>query len=279
MRSTALVGEGPAWSAHDSQLVWVDIPAGHVHRSDVREGSTSTTSVGCSVGAAIPTVHNDLVLACELGFALLRGADLTLKAAWQQQGHRMNDAKCDAAGRLWAGSTSVDFTAGAGALHVLTPDWDHRLVVDGFTLPNGLGWSPDSTVLYLVDSVQRTVFRFDYDLDTAALSNRQTFFQWTSDEGLPDGLTVDADGCVWLAIWGGGRIVRISPTGEPITELELPVRQPSSCTFGGPSWDTLYVTSARDGLDLPDDGPDGSVFQISGLGVVGQPTELFGLRR
>jgi sugar lactone lactonase YvrE len=191
----------------------------------------------------------------------------------------MNDAKCDPHGRLWAGSTQMEFAGGQGALHMLDADWRHKIVLHGLTLPNGLGWSPDGRTFYLIDSIARELNAFDVTPGGCALSGRRVLTTFGEDAGLPDGMTVDSTGCLWIAMWGGGRIVRVSPEGSVIDVVPVPVAQPSSCAFGGPGLDVLYVTSAREGLDLPPlpaTAVDGSVLAVRGLGVTGLPGTRFG---
>jgi sugar lactone lactonase YvrE len=158
---------------------------------------------------------------------------------------------------------------------VLSADWSREQVLDGLTLPNGLAWSPDGRVFYLVDTIAGEVNAFDVVPGTPAPANRRLLARFPQRTGMPDGMTIDAQGCLWIAMWGGDRLVRLSPEGSVLLEVEMPVRQPSSCAFGGPDLDVLYVTSARDGLDLPERDPAGSVFAVRGLGVRGLPAARF----
>lgn len=279
VRARADVGEGPVWNPETAGLHWVDILAGHIHTSDLETGATTTLTVPTSVGAAGRRVAGGFVAATAAGFAEV-GDDGTFRPRVDllPDGVRMNDAKCDRFGRLWAGSTALDFAAGQGALHVLDLDWTTRVVLDGLSLPNGIGWSPEDSVLYLVDTAERVVLAFDVDQATCALTHRRVLREFSGSTGIPDGLSVDAAGCLWVAMWGGGRLVRLAPDGEVLAELPVPVAQPSSCAFVGQRLDTLCVTSARGGLGLApdDDSPDGSVLAISGVGVTGTPVGWFG---
>lgn len=280
--AAARVGEGPVWDARTGLLWWVDIPAGLVHASRVNAsrpgtGELTTLALPMQVGAVAPTTSGDLVVACEAGFGLLAaGGAFEVRQPVLAAGERMNDAKCDPAGRLWAGSTEMTFTPGRGRLHVLHPDWHSEVVLDGLTLPNGMGWSPDSSEFYLADSVQRVIYAFTFDLRGATLSGKRTLIAFAERDGMPDGLCVDTSGCLWVAMWGGSRVLRISPVGEILAVVEMPVRQPSSCAFGGQRLDVLYVTSARDGLELADDAADGSVFALTGTGAAGTLPAFFG---
>lgn len=277
VRAAARVGEGPVWDPGTGLLWWVDIPAGLVHASRPGTGELTTRALPMQVGAVAPATSGGLVVACETGFGLL-GADgsFDVRQPVLLAGERMNDGKCDAAGRFWAGSTDMTFTPGRGRLHVLHPDWHSEVVLDGLTLPNGMGWSPDSSVFYLADSVQQLIYAFAFDLRAGTLSGRRTLIDLTERDGMPDGLCVDTAGCLWVAMWGGFRVLRVSPLGEILASVEMPVQQPSSCAFGGQRLDVLYVTSARDGLELASDAADGSVFALARIGAAGTPPTLFG---
>ncbi|MCF6470873.1 SMP-30/gluconolactonase/LRE family protein [Nonomuraea sp. MG754425] len=270
----ARVGEGPVWDA--GRLHWVDIPAGRLHTSDPATGHTTSVELPTLLGAAAPRRGGGFVAATAEGFASV-GSDgtMTVRRAILPDGERMNDAKCDRHGRFWAGSTSMDFRPGKGALHVLMPDWTSRVVLDDLALPNGLDWSPDGRTFYLADSIAGEISAFDTEPGSTSISRRRTLFRVPARTGMPDGLTVDAAGCLWVAIWGGDRLARISPDGDLLGEIPMPVHQPSSCAFGGARLDRLYVTSAREGLDLPDDDPAGSVFVLDRPGVVGRPATAF----
>jgi sugar lactone lactonase YvrE len=276
---TARVGEGPFWDASAGRLHWVDILSGAISSCTPSTGERTRITLPTLVGAAVPKASGGYIAATREGFA-----DVTAGGAWATRLHilddgaRMNDAKCDPDGRLWAGSTQMDFAAGQGALHVLDTEGRTETVLDGLTLPNGLGWSPDERTFYLVDSVARELNAFDTDAGGIRLSNRRVLRAFGEGTGLPDGLTVDSGGCLWIAMWGGGRIVRVSPEGSVIGEVPVPVAQPSSCVFGGPRLDVLYVTTAREGLEgaLPDTAADGSVLAVSGLSVAGLPSVRFG---
>jgi sugar lactone lactonase YvrE len=273
VRATARVGEGPVWDATANRLHWVDILAGQVRSSDLATGATTTVTVPTLVGAAAPRAGGGFVAAVTEGFAEISDA-LAVRQHVLADGIRMNDAKCDRDGRFWAGSTAMDFAPGRGALHRLDSDWSTRVVLNGLTQPNGLGWSPDGSTFYLVDSAEREINAFDVFGD--ALTGRRLVHGFGKQD-VPDGLCVDAVGCLWIALWGGERVIRVSPDGELLSTLPVPVVQPSSCAFAGPHLDVLCVTSAREGLGLADDDPalDGSVLAFTAVGATGLPTVAF----
>ncbi|MEV0948697.1 SMP-30/gluconolactonase/LRE family protein [Rhodococcus sp. NPDC049939] len=273
----AHVGEGPVWDDRTGVLHWVDIFRGRVHTTDFETRKTATLTVGTTVGAVAPrSTASGYVAAIGEGFGVIAAdGGLEITNAFLPGDTRMNDAKCDARGRLWAGSCALDFTAGRGALHVLDTDFTTRTVLDGWTLPNGLGWSPEADLFYLVDSLERSISVWDYDLESASLSNHRILTTFGIEEGLPDGLSVDTNGNVWVAMWGGGRVVQLSPEGRKLESVELPVQQPSSCAFAGAQRDTLVVTSARQALARPA-AIDGSVLALHDTGSCGTDVAFFG---
>jgi sugar lactone lactonase YvrE len=277
VNAAAQVGEGPVWLVAAERLLWVDIPLGQIHSSTL-DGTTATIQAPTMIGAVAPRRAGGLVAAAREGIAVT-GADghFENRLPMLASRHRMNDAKCDPQGRLWAGSTDMAFAAGMGALHVIFPDWSARTVLEGLTLPIGLGWSPDNRTFYLADTMEGVIWAFEFDPSAAALSGRRELCRFKSGRGMPDGLCVDASGRLWVAMWGGDRVMVLSPSGEVIDEIALPVHQPSSCAFVGRNLDRLCVTSAREGLGLPDDdpAPDGSVLCLDGTGARGMSTAAF----
>jgi sugar lactone lactonase YvrE len=228
------------------------------------------------VGAVALRSAGGLVFACDAGFGVLDDAGARIELEHSRVGERMNDAKVDPAGRLWAGSTALDFAAGRGALHVVDSSWRHEVALTGLTLPNGMDWSPDGKTYYLVDSYQRSLYAFDYVRSSGALGERRVLMTFPETWGLADGLTVDAAGRLWVAVWGGSRLLAISPDGDLLGSIDVPVVQPSSCAFGAAGYRTLFITSARDGLAVDADAADGSVFAVEVDGAYGRPVVAFG---
>jgi sugar lactone lactonase YvrE len=258
----AHTGEGPV--VDGDLLHWVDIPTGAVHRTNLNSLETESFTLGLSVGAAIPVQSkNAYAVAYENGFGLVENGELQpIDSFLSDPNFRMNDAKCDARGRMWAGSCHNDFIAGLGKLHRWDGQASHKVMVENLALPNGLGWNKENTLMYLVDSISQKILVSDFDLaDDFVPIFRELI---TIDSGYPDGLAVDAEGCIWLAVWGGGRIIRISPQGAIISEHHFPVTQASSCAFGADGM--LYVTSARKELseaELAKQPLAGSLFTLA----------------
>ena len=253
----AQLGEGPRWDADGQSLYWVDIPAGYVHRLN-ESGVHACWQVGQPVSAVAVRATGGLLLAARDGFLALdqRSGAVSLLAAVEtgRPGNRMNDGACDRAGRMFAGTKAEDETPGAGTLYRLDPDHQVTTVLTGVTISNGIGWSPDESLMYYVDSPTRRIDVLDYDPATGAVAGRRTFAEITGGEAIPDGLTVDAEGCVWVALWDGGAVLRYSPGGQVTATVTVPVPRPTSCAFGGPALDVLYITTAAAGTR-----PDGTV--------------------
>jgi sugar lactone lactonase YvrE len=250
----AELGEGPYWVPEDDCLLWVDIQAGRLHRTYFPSGETVTSDLG-AVSAAFPAVGG--------GILTVGGTRLTLHLPAERGGQwvarviaavparenvRFNDASVDPAGRIWVGSMHTGESEPFGELYRLGAGGQLTAVVKGVTVSNGLGWSPDGARMYYVDSPRRHIDMFDYDPATGEAFQRRSLADLTAFEGVPDGLTVDADGCIWVAMHGGGRLRRFTPGGNQDAVITLPVSQPTSCAFAGPGLADLYVTTARAGL-------------------------------
>lgn len=249
----AVLGEGPVWDEQRQRLLWLDILPGLVHRSDLATGSDEVFRVGKPVGAAALRRGEGLVLAVEDGFALLDKdwQRLEQAAVIEHPGPpaRFNEGKCDPAGRFLAGTMAYDQTPGAAFLYRLDPDRSVTRLLDGLTISNGLAWTADGTTMYYIDSPTYGVDAFDYDTETGRLANRRRLIQIPAVAGMPDGMTIDADGCLWVALYGGSAVRRYTPDGRLDLTLSFPVTNITCPVFGGPEFGQLYVTSARQGLD------------------------------
>jgi sugar lactone lactonase YvrE len=266
------LGEGPVWDGGDQALYWVDIPARLVHRM-AADGSLATWDVGQPVGAVVPRASGGLVVAVRDGFMTLDPAtgELATLAEVEQDNPatRMNDGACDRAGRFFAGTMGFNEEPGLGTLYRLDPDLRVTTLVTGVGISNGIGWSPDDRLMYYIDSHTHQVDVFDYDPATGGIEGRRPFAAVGQGDVVPDGLTVDAEGCVWVAVWGGHAVLRHDPAGQVVQTVEIPAARVSSCAFGGPGLDRLYVTTAA--------GPGesaGALFTAE-PGVTGQPSYPF----
>jgi sugar lactone lactonase YvrE len=295
----AALGEGPAWLAGTAgdpgALCWVDIPARRLHRFVPATGARRHWEFDADLGSVAPTDDGAYLLALRDGLWRFepdpgdadprsgRRARL-VDAPYEQATRRFNDGKCDPRGRFWVGSMDEPRRPAHAALYC----YDGRDLVerqDGITISNGLAWSPDATTMYWTDTTQHVVWAFDFDAATGAMSGRRVFarFPLKGASGLegyggrPDGAAVDAEGCYWVAMYEGGRVLRLSPAGERLREVRVPALCPTMPCFGGDDLKTVYVTSARINRDaaelhrLPDSG---CVFAFD-VDVPGLATEVF----
>jgi sugar lactone lactonase YvrE len=235
-------------------LLWVDIPTGLIHEYDPSFGKDHVIDIGQPVGAVALRQGGGLVVACRDGFAFLeKSARLKFiaKVEADDPSRRMNDGACDPLGRFWAGTMAWDKTPGAGSLYRLDGDGHVQRMLTGLTISNGIDWSPDGRTMYFIDSALGYVDAFDFNPETGVPSNRRHLVKVPPEDGMPDGMAVDAQGFLWVAIFRGGRVCRYSPDGslQPEHVVQLPVTLVTSCAFGDPDLGTLYITSAWRGLD------------------------------
>jgi sugar lactone lactonase YvrE len=247
LEARATLGEGPSWDRESGALIWVDITEGIVHRFDPRTGRDHSVAAGQVVGAAVPRAAGGLVLAVQDGFAFLDGDQFELIAPVEADdpGRRMNDGKCDTAGRFWAGTQSYSLVPHAGSLYRLGLDRSVTRVVPDVTIANGIGWSPDDRLMYYIDTAERRVDVFDYNAVTGAVSERRPLVELPAEIGDGDGMAVDAEGGLWVAMWKGWAVRRYAPDGRLDCILPMPVSHPTSVCFGGETLEELYITSAR----------------------------------
>ncbi|WP_306204342.1 SMP-30/gluconolactonase/LRE family protein [Actinoplanes sp. RD1] len=266
------LGEGGRWVG--DQVLLVNIPAGRLYSTPAGDMTqlTEIAHLDVPLAAIAPVAGRPGVYlaAAGTGFTVL-GDDAELAQPEPVTGRkwRMNDAVADPAGRLWAGSMAYDQSPGNGALYRLDPDGTVRTVLRGLTIANGPAFSPDGRVMYLSDTPLGHIDAFDVS-DSGELSNRRPFARLDPDQGAPDGLTVDSDGYVWAALFGGGAVQRFRPDGGPDRRIPVPARQPTSVCLAG---DTLVVTSGRGGLDDPADA-DGAVM-VTAAGATGLPARPY----
>ena len=261
------VGEGPLYNASENSVTWVDITGKKWHKCDFDSGKTISHDVPKMIGAIVERKNGGYFGAVEEGFAEINatnGYEVVIDFLPAEE--RMNDAKADGLGRWWAGSNAIDFTAGKGQLHKLNPDKSYETVLTGLTLPNGLGWSPDNTKFYLVDTFASSLWIFDFDYSSGKLSNQKLMHKFDESKGYPDGMCVTRDGTLLIAMWDGSRIEVISSSGEVQEPILLPVQRPTSCTFGGVLGNELIVTTAARELDLNAQPLSGKLLSLVGTG-------------
>jgi sugar lactone lactonase YvrE len=278
--STALLGEAPYWSARDAALWWVDMLAPALHRQHPDSGENATWPLQRLTSVAVPRRRGGFVLARPDGLYLADapgepGARFAHPGA-EAPDNRYNDGKCDAQGRLWIATLDPTGKRGQGRLYRVDPDGRSTGIDGGFTVANGLAFSPDGRTLYFAESAQRAILAYDVDA-RGNVKGRRAFA--TFPEGVkPDGIAVDAGGGVWVALWDGWRVERLSAEGRVTKSILLPVPRPTSVAFGGAALDTLYVTSARVRLDpgsLAAAPLSGALFAVDAK-FRGAPVGMFG---
>jgi sugar lactone lactonase YvrE len=256
----AELGERPVWDEDDASLIWVDINAGRLHRHRPGERNEIVTELAAAgkpvpIGAASRRRGGGYVLAAGDGFRLTRPDGQPEPGVLHPPGMgedvRFNDAACDPAGRFWAGTVAHDQRPGAGALYRLDAGGEVTTVLTGVTESNGLGWSPDGATFYYIDSgePEPRVRAFPFDLASGHLGDPVDLVTFAGGSAVPDGLVVDDDGCLWVAVYGGAALHRFAPSGELIATLPVPVSCPTCPAFGGPGLSVLYLTTARQDLD------------------------------
>ncbi|MCX4998452.1 SMP-30/gluconolactonase/LRE family protein [Streptomyces longwoodensis] len=279
VRASATLGEGPTWDPAAGRLLWLDILGSRVHTFDPATGRRGVRVTDQHVGAVKPRAGGGLVLNLRDGVGLI-DPDGTFRWLHHEPvpGRRANDAAVAPDGSLWAGTMRYDEAPGGGSLSRFTGDGSVRTVLDDVAVSNGTGWSPDGRLMYYIDSPTRRVDVFTYDADAEGggrVSGRRPLAEIEKGAGFPDGLTVDAEGCVWVALWDGGAVRRYTPAGELDQVIELPTPRVTACAFGGPDLTDLYVTTARVGLADPHPLA-GSLLVVPGAGKGQVPTAFAG---
>ncbi|WP_308639576.1 SMP-30/gluconolactonase/LRE family protein [Paenibacillus silvisoli] len=266
----ATLGEGPCWDRVNGVLYWVDIIEKKVHVYNPLLNSKRVIQLEQCPGTIVPRKSGGVVLAMDRAFYALdlMTERLTLLAGIPNEPaeNRFNDGKCDAAGRFWAGTTPLADIEPTGSLYCLEADLNVRHAFGGVVCSNGIAWSPDDKTMYYIDSLTREVEAFDYNAASGEIDGRRTVIKLPEGEGLPDGMTIDSEGMLWVAQWDGYKVSRWNPqNGERLEIIPVPAARVTSCTFGGEKLDELYITTARNGLSdqaLAEQPLAGGLFKI-----------------
>ncbi|WGW12828.1 SMP-30/gluconolactonase/LRE family protein [Saxibacter everestensis] len=277
--------EGPMWDARRQEVLWVDIPNGHVHRSSVNPDGTltllGTHDIGQQVGAVVPNTEGGWLLATEFGFGTLSETGELHVLAEPELGRRpetrMNDGKCDPLGRMWAGSMSYSETPGAGKLYLLdSMSTEPRVSIGSVTISNGMAWTPDGRTMYYIDTPTHRIDRVQLSAD-GVIESREPAIRIDPDLGSPDGMTIDDEGCLWVALWNGAAVHRYSPDGELLARVEVQASQVSSVAFGGPSMSTLFITTSQENFSDAQRAaePEAGYVHAVETGVSGRPADAF----
>ncbi|WP_232526779.1 SMP-30/gluconolactonase/LRE family protein [Marinilabilia rubra] len=248
----ATLGEGAIWHCNENVLYWIDITGKKLHRYDPGKSQNSTFNMGSMIGTVVPAIGKFVVLvALETGiWAMEQNGQLIQLTQYppEMDNNRFNDGKCDPQGRFWVGTMNKDVIKGAGNLYLYE---DLKLIrkQSDITISNGIAWSADGKTMYYIDTPEYAVFAYDYDPETGNLSNRRKAVNVSQSLGAPDGMTIDSEGLLWVAHWGGGAVIQWDPeNGIPIQKVEVPAPNVTSCAFGDKDMKTLYITTAREGL-------------------------------
>jgi xylono-1,5-lactonase len=258
------LGEGPYWSVRQQALYWVDILGQAVFRLRPADGSVVMWQMPEMIGWLIERAHADgFVAGMQRDFAYLTLQPMTITPIARPEPdlprNRLNDAKADGRGRIWAGTMPMSGNGDTGSLYRLDPDGRVTRRDHGYLISNGPALSPDGRYLYHNDSALGLVYRFELGVD-GELRNRRVFLRFGPDEGKPDGMTIDSEGALWIALWGAARVSRYTACGDLDRSVILPASQVTSCVFGGAALDRLFVTSAAEGAT--DEPMAGALFEV-----------------
>ena len=247
----AVLGEGPVWVGRDRALYWVDIKGRRIFRL-ADSGELSRWPTPFRVGSLAPHEKGGFIAGTDQGIAEVDLDTGRLQIIFHPEehlpGNRFNDGKVDRSGRFWAGTMDDQERQAIGTLYRIDPDLSWTSIDEGYKVTNGPAFSPLGDIMYHNDSARQVTYAFDLDADGKA-TNRRTLIEFGDGDGFPDGMTVDSEGCLWIAFWDGWCVRRFSPAGELLETVEVPVARPTSCAFGGAELDELYITSASVGLD------------------------------
>ena len=269
------LGEGPFWDSKRSRLHWVDIIGKKIISQNLDGSNIHALEVGGNPGCVVLSDDGTMVAGVDNQISSLDGGGNLLKVladTKEGSGLRFNDGKCDPSGRFWVGSMDRKEKNKIGSLY----SWNsiEGLVnrEQGVTVSNGMGWSPDNSLFYYIDSPTREVSVYDFDLSTGSINNKRRFISFSEEDGFPDGMTIDNEGRLWIAFWGGSKIMCVNPDSKAIEEVvSFPVSKITSCAFGGEKMDQLFITSAKVQVNEKDEPMAGKTFVVS-LGVKGLPS-------
>jgi sugar lactone lactonase YvrE len=281
----AQIAEGPFWDQEKQHFYWVDILERTINIYNPAADENKVIQLDKMIGALIPTTEQGkLLTALEDGLYLIDAETAEQKFLVNPESNieqtRFNDGKCDRKGRFWVGTMDLEEDRPIGSLYCLDQELNLKEKLNDIKISNGLAWSLDNQIMYYIDSPTKEVSAFDYDFETGKISNRRVIVKFYEGEGVPDGMTIDAEGKLWIAHFGGAQVSRWNPeTGEKIDKVELPVSNVTSCAFGGENLDELYITTASVGLseeEKKDQPYAGGIFKYQ-AGVKGLAAHKFEL--
>jgi len=279
----AQLGEGAIWDSSAKVLYWVDILGMKLNRFDTETSRNDVFELPSRVGTVVPQTDSTVVVALEDGIYIknLKSNNLLLLSDVEKEitGNRFNDGKCDPNGNLWVGSMDLAEKDPNGKLYRVAPDGETMAMLENVTISNGIVWTKDGKTMYYIDTPTAVIRAFDFDMETSTISNERVAVKVSTDLGFPDGMTIDSEDKLWVGMWNGNGVVRFDPlTGEILQRIEVPAHNVTSCAFGGPEYETLYITTAS--VDMSEDEKQkyplaGSLFKVE-PGVKGLPSSHFG---
>lgn len=276
------LGEGPLWDAENKHILWLDIVKGKIHQFNIHSKTHKVFNVGEMIGCIVPKESGGFIAGVENGIALIDTADNLVQHIFNPEeglNNRFNDGKADAAGRFWVGTMSKSEEEGKGNLYMMKTDLSVHKKIEHVTISNGIAWNADNTVMYYINTPTNYVFAFDYNIETGDIDNQRVVVDLTHENGSADGMTIDEEGMLWIAFYGGWRVARYDAnTGKLLQQIELPVANVTCCTFGGDDFSDLYITTASKGLSEEDrqKQPDaGKLFVVKNCGIKGRPAQKF----
>lgn len=277
----AELGEGPIWDPRSAEVIWVDVPAGLIHAYSPASGtSRELASIGHPTGCVVPRTSGGYLVGRRGGVVTLAedgSSEMLAPIEPDNRKVRINDGKCDPQGRFWVGSVSTEAELGRGTLYCLHPDGDLSAVVPGVSISNGLAWTKDRSTMYFIDTLSMKVDAFDYSERSGLIAQRRTAVEIPPEHGLPDGMSIDAEDCLWVAMFSGSAVRRYSPTGELLAVVHVPTGNVTSCAFGGPNLTDLYITTAQWGGPgtKHNTDPAAGLLYVVKPGVAGAPVRSF----
>ncbi|RWZ58097.1 SMP-30/gluconolactonase/LRE family protein [Halobacillus fulvus] len=253
----ALLGEGPCWNAQEERLYWIDILGRNLHRFDPVRNEHDSVHVEQQPGTLAPREQGGVIVAMEKGIYFYNWMSENLDPVADPEKHlpnnRFNDGKCDPAGRFWAGTMAQDETSGQGTLYCLESDLSLHEKIKGVSISNGIAWSPDHSFMYYIDTPTEQIVRYEFDVTSGAIQNPVPVINFKDEKGFPDGMTIDEEGMLWIAHWGGAAVTCWNPeSGERLERIDVPALNVTSCVFGGKDLNELYITTARKGMSEQD---------------------------
>jgi sugar lactone lactonase YvrE len=282
----SILGEGPVWNPDKQSIYWIDIVNGYIHGYEPGNERSSTIDVDSMIGSFAFCDDGKIIAALQNGFffidAITGAKELIRDPESHLKQNRFNDGKCDPAGRFWAGTLPLSEDHPGGSMYRVDQDLSIHKIFDNCTISNGLCWSHDHQYFYFIDTPTLRVDRFDFDAASGSIQNRTTIITIDPKDGYPDGMTIDAEGMLWIAHWGGWQVTRWNPsTGQKIDDIHLPVSQVTSLCFGGQNYDTLFITSASRGLNntaMMEEPLAGATFMVTDIPYKGAPFYTFQTR-